>query len=157
MTELQVRGCRWWTCGRGKMVYTVRCTSQSQKKDSYPYINYLLDKTIMFHRVSLHYQSRQRRASAALRSTRCCISSLQSSFGGVAWDPSSCQQAFTCFSASGWSKTTQFSRQSGRAGSHRTNVGLVGTSCGGSKERPRYISSNMSAMSSSSIGSLLFN
>ena len=66
--------------------------------------------------------------------------------------PSASQHSRTCFSASFNSKTTQFSRVRGSLGSQRTRVGRVGTSCGGTMERPRWISSKMSAISSSSMG-----
>jgi hypothetical protein len=60
-----------------------------------------------------------------------------------------------CFSASPNSITTQFSRVKGTSGSHRTRIGRDGTAWGGMTERPRCKSSNMSATSSSSMGSLL--
>lgn len=49
----------------------------------------------------------------------------------------------------------QLSRPSGSLKSHRTSVGRVGTSCGGMMDRPRWISSKIRPISSSSNGSRL--
>ena len=75
-------------------------------------------------------QSRTLRASAARRSTT-DITALPHSLSAVvtvAMEPSGFHSALACFSASLCSKTTQLSILRVFEGSHRTRVGLVGTS-----------------------------
>ena len=125
---------------------------------SIPIVLLLQSKTERVRAIRLYSPTHERYSltSAAFLSTIRCTSSPHTSTGRrrspVLPIP---RHSLWCFSASANSKTTQFSGTNGFKGSQRSSCGREGTLCGGTTERPRYKSSNTSATSSSSIGSLL--